>query len=142
MSDYKEVIEIFSKLWKKIDHPHSACPDVSLGDVFDQMVNIIAEDYNSKLSQSSRWVMSYVHLSECSGFSKPKPFDLSLSWAELTVPRTSSYEYKDEKTIRKEYSKMEKLKSKAMNEIEKAIDNLVSSGDLELVDGELRIPNV
>ncbi len=146
MNNYS-IIDNFGKLWSKIYNPHSGCPDICLGTLFTEMVNIAAEEIkNNKFTSTEIWAIAYISLSEKTEIMGTSELEVQLSYADTCVKPVTSYilennEYKrkPDGIFRKELKQEEKDQAEAMEKMDSAIKDLIELGYLVLVDGRLKI---
>ena len=115
--------KLFSELWKKINNPRSACPDVEIGHVRQVMADILAEYNNSNLSFEEKWILALITISPIA------MLDIEFYWEDKSVDR---YQI--------DYDELEHAIDESKRIAKETVDNLVNKEIIALLDDEY-VPN-
>jgi hypothetical protein len=129
-----EAKEAFARLWSKINYPHSACPDVSIGDIQSVMISILMEEELDG-TREERWVVARLALGPSSYA------DMAMSWA-LSVGEAMEQPVLESTLDVWEafYQREEETENKARKEMGLILDRLIDEGRVLLRDGLLALP--
>lgn len=125
---HMEAAEAFRLLWDRINNPRSACPDVEIGFVRDQMVQILMDERTGDADE--RWVLSRLALGPAN--------QKQLGWSRRdSVPTLPIPEDPDQ--IAQFFEDEDRRGLEAQEATERAIRRLLDQGHIRSVDGELRL---
>ena len=130
-----EAREAFARLWSKINNPRSACPDVEIGRVQDEMIAILMEGLEG--SEEERWILARL------SFGSYDFQSLLFSWgsraADALAAECPGWEA-DEATHAAYYDREERVGSEARKALGETINRLLAEGRVLLRDRTLTLP--
>lgn len=123
--------EAFAELWGRVNNPRSMCPDVEIGFVREQMIEILMAHY-PQATEPKSWLLAMLALGPSLRVSA------AADWAQrllkILEPRTSS-----SADWARYWDAEDDITSKASAEMQLTIDELLASGAIVAQDGELSL---